>query len=590
MPKLLRSSETAGCGATIELDNGEVMYVSIAQSGVLVRKWNMNGGLIKSLFSNFFGPKLYNESNVYKNAQTALALSTMYPEQASPLSFKNPVLAAFSNAIWHCSSTAEVCAVLNEAAARSPSREEGVGTTSRQQKKGTAPSPVENVPEGFSGLSEEQFKNAWTKGLTLAALSLAQQESAKRTDIAKSDEKIVSHFADFIANRNPKPDVFYDVSVLPDPKEDILLAIEREIVRDPSDVRVEWLAVAASFLPSFQEGVGAKPLPWLGVDLADLKRSTPDLKEQAKILAQNPDRDRVEGFFSRMTTESDQIQARVYAALRLREARTRPVRTTTLPQETARPSLPLRHPIPPAGAGRKSVTAPGEQLVFDQANRALIRPNDLLPVIAKYTKAAQRVLSINKEEAIRRTEHGDGGRFALDSLVAVLRDTQAYPGAAHYAKFHLDEDGEIGSMHHGWCFDAFATIDGNERNLLQSLRFADTIDGILSAFFASAILPTVGAYWHGLYHRDYQIVETPNKLNEIMFNGTLNEAVGDTQAILRTPLGLRIQKVGGVKRCICLCHSETEGLLDIEVTVSADGQASEVARTELREPVGRTLY
>ena len=37
MTKLLRSSETAGCGATIELDNGEVVYVSIAQTGVLVR-------------------------------------------------------------------------------------------------------------------------------------------------------------------------------------------------------------------------------------------------------------------------------------------------------------------------------------------------------------------------------------------------------------------------------------------------------------------------------------------------------------------------------------------------------------------------
>ncbi len=55
MPKLLRSSETVGCGATIELDNREVVYVSIAQTGVLVRKWDKNGGLIKSLLSNFFG-------------------------------------------------------------------------------------------------------------------------------------------------------------------------------------------------------------------------------------------------------------------------------------------------------------------------------------------------------------------------------------------------------------------------------------------------------------------------------------------------------------------------------------------------------
>ena len=127
MPKLLRSSETAGCGATIELDSREVVYVSIAQIGVLVRLWDMKGGLIKTFLSNFFGPKLYSEYNVYKNAQTAQALSMMFPEQAPPLQFKNPVLAAFANAIWHCSSAAEVCAVLNEAAAKMPQARGGIG-------------------------------------------------------------------------------------------------------------------------------------------------------------------------------------------------------------------------------------------------------------------------------------------------------------------------------------------------------------------------------------------------------------------------------------------------------------------------------
>ena len=122
MPKLLRSSETAGCGATIQLDSGEVVYVSIAQTGVLVRHWDMSGGLVKTFLSNFFGPKLYNESSVYKNAETARALSMMFPEQTSQLRFKNPVLAAFSNAIWHCASAAEVCVVLNEARGDSHSR------------------------------------------------------------------------------------------------------------------------------------------------------------------------------------------------------------------------------------------------------------------------------------------------------------------------------------------------------------------------------------------------------------------------------------------------------------------------------------
>jgi hypothetical protein len=37
VPKLLYWSEKVGCGATIELDSGEVCLVSVAQAGVLVK-------------------------------------------------------------------------------------------------------------------------------------------------------------------------------------------------------------------------------------------------------------------------------------------------------------------------------------------------------------------------------------------------------------------------------------------------------------------------------------------------------------------------------------------------------------------------
>ena len=92
------------------------VFVSIAQVGVLVRHVDRSGGFFKTLMSNFLGAKLYNEGSVYKNAQTAKALSVLFPDQAPELQFKNPVLSVFSNAIWHCGSAAEVCTVLNEAA------------------------------------------------------------------------------------------------------------------------------------------------------------------------------------------------------------------------------------------------------------------------------------------------------------------------------------------------------------------------------------------------------------------------------------------------------------------------------------------
>jgi hypothetical protein len=273
-------------------------------------------------------------------------------------------------------------------------------------------------------------------------------------------------------------------------------------------------------------------------------------------------------------------------------AQLRNARMVSSAQDVVAPSppLPQRSSTASPGASRTLADVARRQLAFNKAGKAFIGPDDLLPVIARYTNVAQWILDISEEEATRRTERGDGGRFALESLVRTLKDTPTYPEVSYYAKFHTDEDGEIDSIHHGWCFDSFAVIGGHEVNVLQGLRFADTIDGVLSAFFASAILPTIGAYWHGLYDRDYQMVETPKQLNELIFNGTLKETDGDTQAILRTPLGLRIQKVDGSKRCTCLCYSETEGLLDIECTISADGQASEAVRTVLREPEGRTLY
>ncbi|MGP0059165.1 MAG: hypothetical protein ACLPID_07755 [Beijerinckiaceae bacterium] len=117
MPKLVYSSETVGCGATIELDSTEICIISVAQSGVLVRshKKQSQKWILGRLLGSFYGSKIYNQTDVYKAAKTALALADLYPEPNASLVFQNPVLSAFANAVWHCSSAAEVSVVLNEA-------------------------------------------------------------------------------------------------------------------------------------------------------------------------------------------------------------------------------------------------------------------------------------------------------------------------------------------------------------------------------------------------------------------------------------------------------------------------------------------
>jgi len=113
MPRLIYSSEKHGCGATIALDSGDACLISVAQAGVLVRSYKQ--GFFSGLIGSFFGPTLYQEKNVYKAARTAHALSVAFPT-VPQLKFKNPVLQAFSTAVWHCSSPAAVAIVLDEMA------------------------------------------------------------------------------------------------------------------------------------------------------------------------------------------------------------------------------------------------------------------------------------------------------------------------------------------------------------------------------------------------------------------------------------------------------------------------------------------
>ena len=51
-----------GLWRTIRLDSGEVVYVSIAQVGVLVRHWDMSGGVESLLFGIAGGSMLCNFS------------------------------------------------------------------------------------------------------------------------------------------------------------------------------------------------------------------------------------------------------------------------------------------------------------------------------------------------------------------------------------------------------------------------------------------------------------------------------------------------------------------------------------------------
>jgi hypothetical protein len=91
----------------MRLDSGEPCLVSLAQAGVLVKKFRFG----------WLGAVLYNEKNVYRAAKTGMALDRQFRTNLLPVQIKNPVLRAFANAAWHCPTAAAVARVLNNALA-----------------------------------------------------------------------------------------------------------------------------------------------------------------------------------------------------------------------------------------------------------------------------------------------------------------------------------------------------------------------------------------------------------------------------------------------------------------------------------------
>jgi hypothetical protein len=174
MPQLLYSSEKFGLGATIELDSKEVVVCSIAQISVLVHL--QNPGILGALLSSMWGARLYREKDVYKNAQTAMALSVLYPKIAQPLRhLKNPPLRTYANSIWHCASAAEVCTVFNQAASKVPDLENAAREVHLQQIVEDAKNwPPKRPPEQTAATYQVVYSDGVTQERELWPIEVAQ--------------------------------------------------------------------------------------------------------------------------------------------------------------------------------------------------------------------------------------------------------------------------------------------------------------------------------------------------------------------------------------------------------------------------------
>ncbi len=92
------------CWARVNLASGEPIYISVARSGIVVKRSGL--GLL--------GAKLY-RSNIHWAAMTARALDAQTRRYLTPNDMTNPALRAFTQATLEARSSAELASRLNEA-------------------------------------------------------------------------------------------------------------------------------------------------------------------------------------------------------------------------------------------------------------------------------------------------------------------------------------------------------------------------------------------------------------------------------------------------------------------------------------------
>jgi hypothetical protein len=92
------------CWSRVDLASGEPIYISIAASGIVVKRSQLG----------FFGARLYKET-MYRAAITAKALDAQYKHYSTPEGMTNPALRAFTQAALNSNTAAEFLSLVHAA-------------------------------------------------------------------------------------------------------------------------------------------------------------------------------------------------------------------------------------------------------------------------------------------------------------------------------------------------------------------------------------------------------------------------------------------------------------------------------------------
>jgi hypothetical protein len=172
-------------------------------------------------------------------------------------------------------------------------------------------------------IPEVEFRRERT-ALEKAIRAVETKAAATDDERARSDRKIVTDYATFFEKTTARPDCFYDARALPHPKETIIAAFEREIVRSTlkEEEYVDWLRSSGQFMWNFLEGIGPYPLPFPGAEPQCTASADPlvELRRRVSGPEFQRDVDRSASFMVIAERQNNEMEDRIEAAISIRRA------------------------------------------------------------------------------------------------------------------------------------------------------------------------------------------------------------------------------------------------------------------------------
>jgi hypothetical protein len=154
----------------------------------------------------------------------------------------------------------------------------------------------------------------------------------------------------------------------------------------------------------------------------------------------------------------------------------------------------------------------------------------------------------------KEIDAGSSDRRDITALFHADPGVSVKSGFAIFAQYTGD--------HNGGRTAFVGESERNEFHYLNALTFPKTLHGAVSALYFAYRLHTIGAFWHGLYGRDYKFLLNSTELIEALIKLKLSN---EELAKLNRPAGIRFSKSNGECRITCLAVYPNGTIVDISV-------------------------